>query len=47
MHIESNKETDAGGRDLIMQTEGEKKKKKELLKILSQKNESSLHWCFY
>lgn len=29
MHIESNRETDAGGRDLIMQTEGKKKKKKK------------------
>lgn len=50
MHIESNRETDTGGRDLIMQTERgkkRKKEKKELLKILSKKNESSLRWCFY
>lgn len=47
MHIESNREreTDTAGRDLIMQMV--EKKKKELLKILSKKNESLLYWCFY
>lgn len=39
MHIESNRETDTGGKDLIMQTEGGKKeRKKELLKILRKMN---------